>query len=68
MNRFKEYSIDLSRGGAEIGRQARLRILCPIGRVGSSPISRIKGISKEVPFFVINKDVLYFVIIFIPVL
>lgn len=30
----------LSRGSAEIGRQARLRILCPIGRVGSSPISR----------------------------
>ena len=27
-------------GSAEIGRQARLRILCPIGRVGSSPISR----------------------------
>ena len=31
-----------SRGGAEIGRQARLRILCPVGRVGSSPILRSK--------------------------
>ena len=34
-------------GSAEIGRQARLRILCPIGRVGSSPISRTQWREAE---------------------
>ena len=39
---FKYCILNESRGGAEIGRQARLRILCPVGRVGSSPILRSK--------------------------
>ena len=33
-------SVRLSCGSAGIGRQARLRILWPLGRVGSSPIFR----------------------------
>ena len=37
-------------GSAEIGRQARLRILCPIGRVGSSPISRITRKAEKSAF------------------
>ena len=37
-------------GSAEIGRQARLRILCPIGRVGSSPISRIMRKAEKSAF------------------
>ncbi len=38
-----EKSPDYKRGSAGIGRQARLRILCPYRRVGSSPIFRIEN-------------------------
>ena len=41
----------LIRGSAGIGRQARLRILCPYRRVGSSPIFRII-------YYVISKNLI----------
>ena len=43
------------RGSAGIGRQARLRILCRIRRVGSSPIFRIKSLGFP-DFFYAHAD------------
>ena len=43
-------TICCSSGG--IGRHARLKILCPLGRMGSSPISSTKGFQSFLrPFF-----------------
>ena len=56
-------NIFMLRGGAEIGRQARLRILCPVGRVGSSPILRRMKKRKSEDFrFLLYKTLFYIIV------
>ena len=40
--------------GAEIGRQAWLRAMCPLGRAGSSPALGTRRVAKAARFFLLN--------------